>query len=69
MIDIFELLKMENKAGIISYFLHYNAKGQSPFMVSEIKINLNGKGDRILVNNGNLLLSIPSACPQEPMIC
>ena len=54
---------------MISYFLHYNVKGQSPFMSGEISINLNGKGGRILVNNGNLLLSIPSACPQEPMIC
>ena len=52
-----------------SYFLHYNVKDPSPFMSSEIKINLNGKEGRILVNNGNLLLSIPSACPQEPMIC
>ena len=25
------------------YFLHYNVKSQALFMVSEIKINLNGK--------------------------
>ena len=41
-------------------------KSQAPFMSSEIEINLNGKGRSILVNS---FLSIPSAWPEESIIC
>ena len=38
-------------------------------MISEIKIDLNGKRMySILVNNNNSFLSIPSAWPEEPIM-
>ena len=40
---------------------------QATFVSSEVKININGKGKTILVDNSFLFIS--SAWPQEPIIC